>query len=618
LYVGLSYADDTITVFNHINVPVYVGMYYVKSNFLGVSSGPAERYGNIVEVPPHAQRRLVRPPWRFWVKNREIIFSMTSDVLKQNLTKEEYRLSSTKPAGQKYGNRYHIDTNDGIVTMHGALDFKILQPASTSIAEISNKIFNKINDYFMQQPYSHAQAFVRYGKDLSSDEQAYLVHRFEKTKLALEAVLSFQLPEYAVPRIALCLSGGGIRATVASYGLFLGLHEIGLFDAITYSVAGSGSTWLLSSYLVAGTDVPAYRSNLVKAVSHEYVPAPTAMVDTFLQKGAYKQPLSLIDLYGVYLSHKFFQSVSTDIGRQRVWFSDLRDRTDNGSFMLPLCAAVEITKSTRNPVWYTFSPYEIGSDELGLFVPTWAFGRRFLGGFSSKEQNAPELRLGYLMALWGSALSSTFKHMYEFAIQDRIESAAVRTVVKNILKQTIGPLQFAPVNVYNPFYGMEQTVYKDIEQLAFVDAGYVNNVPFVPLLQKNRAVNIVMVLDVSEHIHEDFGASVLQQSEQYALAHGYSFPSIDAAKIRHKAVQVFADANPETPIIIYIVPTKLTDHPGLGNPANEFSSVYKTTNFSYAEGDVERLIELVRFTVTENKDVITNAIRRKITQMMRP
>lgn len=615
-YVGLNYADDTITLFNHTNVPVYVGMYYVRSNLFGVSSGPAERYLSIVEVPSHAQRKIVRPPWRFWVRNREIIFSTTSDVLKQNLTKEEYRLSSTKPVGQKYGNRYHIGTTDGVVTVYGDLDFKILQPVSTSVVEMSGRIFHQITDYFKQQPYSQTQAFVRYGTDLCIDEQSFLVRRFEKTKQALERVLSSSLPDYAVPRLALCLSGGGVRSAIASYGLLLGMDEIGLLDAITYSIAASGSTWMLSSYFVAGTDVPNYRSDLVKAVTHEYVPAPTAMADTFLQKFIYKQPLGLVDLYGVYLSHKFFQSVPTDIGRQRVWFSDLRDRIDNGSFMLPFCTAIEITKSTKNPVWYTFSPYEVGSDELGLFVPMWALGRRFFDGVSIDVQNPPELRLGFLMALWGSALSSTFKHMYEFAVRNRIESAVVRAMVKNILKQTVGPLQFAPVNILNPFYGVEQSEYKDIEQLTFVDAGYVNNVPIIPLLQKNRSVNIFVVLDVSEHIHENFGASALQKNEQYALEHGYSFPHIDSAKISHKAVQVFTDNNPDTPIIIYVVPTKLANHPELGDPEAEFPSVYKTTNFSYSKRDAERLIDLVRLTVTENKDVIIDAIRHKVNQKM--
>jgi hypothetical protein len=372
----------------------------------------------------------------------------------------------------------------------------------------------------------------------------------------------------------------------------------------------------MSGHIVAGTSVQDFRGDFIKAVTHESVPVPTATADTFLQKYMYKQPLGLVDLYGVYLAHKFLQSVATDIGRQRTCFSDARDRTDTGLWMLPLCTALEVTKSTRKPVWYTFSPYEVGSDELDLYVPTWALGRRFYGGVSIDVNNPPELRLGFLMALWGSALSSTFKHMYEFAIQGHIESHAGRALIKNMLNQTVGPLQFAPVNVLNPFYAIEHTDYKDVEQLTFIDPGYDNNVPFVPLLQKKRAVDIIIALDASRRVHKDYGAVALEKAAQYAQEHNCLFPSIDNTKISMQAVQVFMDDNPEAPIIIYVVPTKVANHPELGDPAIEFETVYKTTRFTYSQDDAARLIDLVRLNIIDNKEVIIEAIKQKINQKM--
>ena len=120
------------------------------------------------------------------------------------------------------------------------------------------------------------------------------------------------------------MSGGGVRAAICSYGFIAGLHEIGLFDAVTYAVGLSGSTWLLSSFLEVGKPVTEFRQEFLKAVAQEHLLAPAAITDTFLQKYVYKQSLSIVDLYGVYLANKFFRNLPTDIERQRVWFSALR------------------------------------------------------------------------------------------------------------------------------------------------------------------------------------------------------------------------------------------------------------------------------------------------------
>ena len=609
------FADDEIILYNHTNVPVYAGLYYVDSNIIGVSTGPAELFGEVAEVQPYTDKKLIRPLWRFWTHNREIIFSTSRDALKKNLTKKEYKVSSNKSVGLKFGSIYHIVSANGIVTVHGDIDYKFFQPVIAKNRELITRVFHRTSDFFKQHPYANVKATVRRGFDLSVDEIKAVSNRSIKTKAALESVLKVSLPDRAVPRIGICLSGGGVRIVAASYGLLLGLNEIGLFDAVAYAAGLSGSTWLISSFLEANRSVRDYKNVLLKAITEEHLFAPEAITDTFLQKYVYKQPLSIVDLYGVYLSNKFFRNLSTDIERQRVWFSDLRHRVSDGSFMFPLCTAVEITKSKSNPIWFTFSPYEIGNDQLGLYIPTWSLGRKFFGGVSTELNNPPELRLGFYMGLWGSALSGTFKSMYNIIAKQSIESPIVGSVLENILKQTIGPVQVAPINIANPFYGIDKTDYRDLEQLTLADAGYGYIIPTLPLLNQKRAVDIIIILDASDRVHEYKGLNSLKKSEEHARNLGLKFPHVDYTGITDRPVTVFADSDPKTPIVIYVVPVK---NRRINNfdPATEFSTTYATVKFSYSKRDAERLIDLVRLNISDNKEIILDAIRKKIDQKM--
>lgn len=51
--------------------------------------------------------------------------------------------------------------------------------------------------------------------------------------------------------------------------------------------------------------------------------------------------------------------------------------------------------------WFEMTPYEIGSDELEAWCPTWGFGRRFEGGRS--VEGLPEQSLALLLGLCTSA-----------------------------------------------------------------------------------------------------------------------------------------------------------------------------------------------------------------------
>ena len=164
---------------------------------------------------------------------------------------------------------------------------------------------------------------------------------------------------------------------------------------------------------------------------------------------------------------------------------------------------------------------------------------------------------------------------------------------------------------------MNQSVYKDLEQLTFVDAGVAYNVPFPPLLNKNRAVDIIIALDASQNVHQGEGAGELRKAEKHAREMGWPFPQIDYTDITKKAVTVFVESDPATPIVIYVPPVKILRHAELGDPEVEFTQTYKTSGFSYSKADAERLIDIVRYNIIDNKDIIIDAIKQKIDQKIK-
>lgn len=598
-------ADSLLTIVNHTNKPVFAGLYYVNTTLFGKSIGPANRPDGISCVMPNEGKKLKRPPYQF-KRNREIIFSYTEDDLPAMLAKKEYRVSSKKTAGITQGNIYHIIQADGILKILENREWNIL--CKTEKQMHVNHVGPKEDCIISQEK----QAFVRQGSALNQDEQAAVDKRMVNAKKCLEGLLGIPMAENHVPRIALCLSGGGMRAATCSLGLVKGLNIIGLLDAVVWVAALSGSSWFISHYCQYNKSVTDYNKLYFDVAGSIDSFSLATIKEIFNIRFHNDCGSTVIDWYGSYLCHKFFRNISSAVERQRLLFSSLRESIDLGLSFIPLCTAVEMTYSRHNPIWYTFTPYEIGSEELGLYVPTWSFGRKFFDGESTN--NVPEKPLSFYMGLWGSALSGTFKQLFDHAMGNGVLSS-FNIFCKKILKQTIGPVRFAPIKVCNPFYGKQSSIYKNLSYLNFVDAGYHVNLPLRPLLNSERAVDVIIILDASRKVQYKEGAYALRKAYQDIECKGFPFPKIDLDHISKNSVNVFFDHDrPEVPLVIYIPVFKNLSHPEFPDPAVEFFKAYNTSHFTYSKMKCERLVDLVSCNVFENKDVILDALKLKIKQ----
>lgn len=203
-------------------------------------------------------------------------------------------------------------------------------------------------------------ASVRVSNDLCAEEKSFLEKRSHFTKRALARYLD--IPEDKihpddVPVIAVCGSGGGLRALVAGTASYLSAHEDGLFDCVTYTAGVSGSCWLQTLYYSNITERS--HSRLIRHLKNRlgvhiaYPPdalelvasAPTNkhLLSGLIEKakGNPDAEFGIVDVYGILLAARLLVpkgELSVDEDDFKV--SKQRQYTDDGSHPLPIYTAV--------------------------------------------------------------------------------------------------------------------------------------------------------------------------------------------------------------------------------------------------------------------------------------
>ncbi len=596
---------DTLVIFNHAKVPVHVGLYSVKSNVWGTSIGPARLQSPIVSIPAHAYTTLERPTYTF-MANRELIFSKQLAELKETLDADAYKKAACQSAGWLYGLIYHIVEDEN--TLHGytEAEWHIKKPVSEVFDTITDAIFEKLQEHYTDGPYRKTQAMLRIEDGICAEERNSIAERIKKVNATLKNLLQQPIELEKTPRIAVCLSGGGMRAAISSYGLMAGLDDIGLLNGITYCAGLSGSTWFLTDWMLYGEPMDSYYNHFTKAISHMRMFSIDALASSLWPKYIFRQDTGIVDIYGVYLANTFLRGIKNKVDRQRVTFSSMAHLVRDGSWPFILCTGVETSIDNH---WVTFTPFEVSCDSLHFNMPTWAFGRKFINGIS--VDFAPEPSLGFFMGLWGSALSGSIQEMLDTAMQ-QLDPILYNTISKLLLNIGLSEFRIASIKIKNPLYGLETHSYRDrnLTDLIFMDAGYVYNLPLPPVLKKERAVDIIIMLDASEDVHK--GAGELKKAVADLTEQGVEIPHIDFSTILDHPVTVYKPDNPHMPILIYVVPLKQDSYDPAFDPKDEFSTTYKTSRFSYDKKSIDKLTGLIRHTIRNYQDTILGTIKEAL------
>lgn len=440
---------------------------------------------------------------------------------------------------------------------------------------LADEIWQEAHDVDIN-PEIAVMARVRIGKGLCPEEKIFKERRRKQTTRALAKYLG--IPEADidpddVPTIAMCGSGGGLRAMVAGCGSYMSAQKAGLFDCVTYTAGVSGSCWMQTLFY---SSIGKQRHDkIVEHLKHRigtHIAFPpdalglltTAPTNKFLLsgfveklKGDVNAELGLVDIYGLLLATRLLiPRGELEINDRDLKISNQRAYLNNGENPLPIYTAVrheipiEEEKSEEEVVegvvfnatkekakqeawfqWFEFTPYELFCEELDAGIPSWGVGRQYREGHSipgSDSLHLPEYRVPIMMGIWGSAFCATLAHYYK-EIRPIVKGIAILGGIDGIIEERndeltkVHPIE--PASIPNYVLGMggrlPPTCPKSIltsEHLQLADAGMSNNLPLYPLLRDGREVEILIAFDSSADVKTGNWLSV---ADGYAKQRGY-------------------------------------------------------------------------------------------------
>ncbi|KAF1850655.1 phospholipase-like protein A2 [Cucurbitaria berberidis CBS 394.84] len=445
---------------------------------------------------------------------------------------------------------------------------KLQNELSMAPGSLAEEIWYEANDPEVN-PEITWDASVRVSDELCQEEKAFLQNRAQFTKAALARYLD--IPEATihpddVPVIAMCGSGGGLRALVAGSSSYLSSKEQGLFDCVTYTAGVSGSCWLQTLYYSDVTKrshaelirhlknrlgvhiafPPDALELLVSAPTNKYL--LSGLVEK--AKGIPDADFGIVDIYGALLAARLLvPKGALSVSGYDFKVSNQRRYTDDGSNPLPIYTAVrhEIPLTEQSDTtdviaaeakarreawfqWFEFTPYEMWCEELSAGIPTWAMGRRFENGRTVWRENGlalPEVRVPLLMGIWGSAFCATLSHYYR-EVQPLMRSLAGLGSIDAMISERDDDLvkvhPIDPASIPNFALGMREflpascpeSIFEQ-KNFQFMDAGMSNNLPIYPLLRPGRNVDILVAFDASADVRTD---NWLKVADGYARQRG--------------------------------------------------------------------------------------------------
>ncbi|KAM3515207.1 hypothetical protein MY11210_001100 [Beauveria gryllotalpidicola] len=407
-------------------------------------------------------------------------------------------------------------------------------------------------------------AEVRVSDELCPDEKEFLARRKKKTRAALAKYLDIDEKDIHpddIPTIAMCGSGGGLRALIAGTGSLLAAAEDGLFDCATYTAGVSGSCWLQLLYLTSFSkgSISSLLEHLKARTSTHIAYPPVALqalaslptsrplLSGVIEKirGDKNADFGLVDIYGLLLGARFLVPKG-ELGVNHLDFkiSNQRGILRDGDRPLPIYTAVrheipalekkgkdktessEDVSTTKKQLekaekeswfqWFEITPYEVFCEEIGAGIPTWALGRRFKDGKDvplAHGSHLPEIRAPLMMGIFGSAFCATLSHYYK-EIQPIVKSLTGFGAIDQMISgqdstlATVHPIDPAiiPNYAYQMYGKLAKTATPSIyenEHIQLMDAGMSNNLPIYPLLRPGRGVDILISFDASADIKTD-------------------------------------------------------------------------------------------------------------------
>ncbi|KAB1278332.1 Cytosolic phospholipase A2 epsilon [Camelus dromedarius] len=269
---------------------------------------------------------------------------------------------------------------------------------------------------------------VRLGFSLCQAEQEFLQKRRVVVAEALKQVLQLEedlqvdevfshpaLPQQSasvcpqVPLIAIMATGGGTRSMTAMYGHLLGLQKLNILNCASYITGLSGATWTMATlYRDPDWSSKNLEPAIFEARRHVVKDKLPALYPDQLLKFREELQQRRQEGYKVTFTDFWGLLIEACLGDERneCKLSEQRAALCQGQNPLPIYLTINVKDDVSNQdfrEWCEFSPYEVGLQKYGAFIPTELFGSEFFMGRLMRR--IPESRMCYMLGLWSSIFS---------------------------------------------------------------------------------------------------------------------------------------------------------------------------------------------------------------------
>lgn len=260
---------------------------------------------------------------------------------------------------------------------------------------------------------------------------------------------------------------------------------------------------------------------------------------------------------------------------------------------MPIAIADSITKGEAVPhagsTVFEFNPFEMGSYDPTIygFVPLRYLGTRFVNGRVPDGETCYRGldNTGFIMGTSATVFNYLITHS---------DAATTSGIWRRLLKDILQPLNEKKDDIAsfdpNPFYAhaSDTNPFADDKRLSLVDGGEDHqNLPFHPLLQPQRAVDVIFAVDASADTPTGWpnGSALVttyERSKNNKIANGTAFPAIPDTNtfvnngLNNKPTFFGCDAkntsSTHTPIIVYLPSAPYSYHANISTATHSFEN----------------------------------------------
>ena len=527
-----------------------------------------------------------------------------------------------------------------ITTPTGYVAYKLTRPIVNALDGAEEAIEQALRHEFVSKRdpnsyrYAKQVARVRYSHELCHDEATFLSKRLPVVRAALGKFLDMDLsslPLSKIPKIGVACSGGGYRAALASLGVFAEMESQGLLDCVTFTSGLSGGAWLLTHVYGSGAKTIAeVRAQLRDKLAKPFFTSaifPESARKELAERLLQENDLCVVDTYSWYLHHHMFDNFPS---KPDLWdmprLSEQVDTVANGERPLPIYSAVTAIDHGSYR-WVEFTPYECGlMEDVNSFIPSWSFGRKFKDGVS--EDGYAEPTLGFFAAVAGSAFCATIDQI----AYNTIDNDTTLKIMEFFLHKefpTLGEDRvIPPARYWNPF---DKGGLSRLDKFAVFDAGCDINIPFAPLIRREREVDILIALDQSGGRDQIYSTN-LELAAKYAKERNLPFPDVSAAIAMEKKLHSSkgssmsaASTHPLTvckgslakriPTVMYMSLLRNEKYDPQFDPRT--ADFCATGNWVYDNEQFDKLTGLTQFNTRQVMDQIKAVLKETVTKLLK-